>query len=96
MLPRVSGFECVGVLLDHGFDPTVQRGDTMWLERDRCGVPVPLERELDEVVLAAILRLAGMTKDDFVIALARFAARSSFATSDRGCNTTAPPPEASG
>jgi hypothetical protein len=69
LLPHVSGDECVRVLLALGFDATGRRGDTMWLERDARGIPVPLEPSLEEPVLAAILRAADIAPREFDVLL---------------------------
>lgn len=67
-LPRLSGQECIAILLRHGFRVVRQRGSHIVLRRDEpfAQVVVPDHRELDRGTLRAVIRQSGLTVDDFV------------------------------
>ena len=67
-LPRISGRECVSALLEAGFYRKRQTGSHIVLRRDDpfCQVVVPDHQELDRGTLHAILRVAGLSLDEFI------------------------------
>ena len=67
-LPRISGRECVKVLLAMGFYFKRQQGSHIILRRDNpfSQVVVPDHNELDRGTLRAIIRQAGLSVDEFV------------------------------
>lgn len=66
-LPVISGRECIRALGQAGFYVKRQEGSHMILRRDDpfSQVVVPDHKELDRGTLRAILRLAGLTIEDF-------------------------------
>jgi predicted RNA binding protein YcfA (HicA-like mRNA interferase family) len=66
-LPRVSGRECVSVLVKLGFFLKRQHGSHLILRRQDpfCQVVVPDHRELDSGTFRAILRQAGLSVEEF-------------------------------
>lgn len=67
-LPSVSGRECVKALETVGFYFKRQEGSHVILRRDDpfAQASVPLHKELDRGTLRAIIRLAGLSVDEFV------------------------------
>ena len=67
-LPRVSGRECVKALGKVNFYFKRQEGSHIILRRDDpfAQVVVPEHPELDRGTLRAIIRLAGLSVDEFV------------------------------
>jgi predicted RNA binding protein YcfA (HicA-like mRNA interferase family) len=67
-LPSVSGRECIRALEKVGFYSKRQEGSHVILRRDDpfAQVSVPLHKELDRGTLRAIVRLAGLSVDEFV------------------------------
>ena len=70
-LPSVSGRECARALGTAGFRLRRQEGSHMVLRRDQpfSQVVVPDQKELDRGTLRAILRVAGVTVDEFIALL---------------------------
>ncbi len=66
--PRISGRECVKALAKTGFYLKRQAGSHMILRRDNpfAQVVVPDHDELDRGTLRAIIRLAGLSIEEFV------------------------------
>jgi predicted RNA binding protein YcfA (HicA-like mRNA interferase family) len=66
-LPRISGRDCAAALAKQGFTLRRQRGSHMILRRDDpfAQVVVPDHRELDRGTLRGIIRLAGLTVEEF-------------------------------
>jgi predicted RNA binding protein YcfA (HicA-like mRNA interferase family) len=66
-LPRVSGRQCVSVLLKLGFVIRRQHGSHIILRRESpfAQVVVPDHTELDTGTLRAILRQAGIPSEEF-------------------------------
>jgi predicted RNA binding protein YcfA (HicA-like mRNA interferase family) len=67
-LPRISGRECVKALSKAGFYLKRQEGSHMVLRRDDPfgQVVVPDHKELDRGTLRAIIRLSGLSIDEFM------------------------------
>ena len=67
-LPRISGRECIGALGKAGFYVKRQEGSHIVLRRDDPfgQVVVPDHHELDRGTLRAIIRMAGLSVDEFV------------------------------
>lgn len=67
-LPSVSGRECVKALEKAGFRFNRQAGSHIVLRRDNpfAQVVVPDHKELDRGTLRGIIRLAGLTIDEFL------------------------------
>jgi predicted RNA binding protein YcfA (HicA-like mRNA interferase family) len=67
-LPRISGQECVSALLKAGFYRKRQTGSHIVLRRDDpfCQVVVPDHQELDRGTLHAIIRVTGLSLDEFI------------------------------
>ena len=67
-LPSVSGRECIRTLEKIGFYFKRQEGSHVILRRDDpfAQVSVPLHKELDRGTLRAIVRLTGLSVDEFV------------------------------
>jgi len=66
-LPRISGAEVIKILTKFfGFRTLRQRGSHVTLTNDLVFLTVPLHRELDRGTLLAILRDAGISRDDFL------------------------------
>ena len=66
-LPRISGQNCVSVLLKAGFRVKRQHGSHIILRRDQpfAQVVVPDHAELDTGTLRSILRQANLSPDEF-------------------------------
>jgi predicted RNA binding protein YcfA (HicA-like mRNA interferase family) len=66
-LPVVSGQDCLKALCRAGFKLRRQESSHMILRRDEpfCQVVVPDHRVLDRGILRGILRVAGITPDEF-------------------------------
>lgn len=66
-LPRVSGKECVRVLVKLGFEVKRQHGSHIILRRSTpfSQIVVPDHPELDTGTLRGILRLAGISPEEF-------------------------------
>ena len=66
-LPRISGQECVRFLVKLGFEVKRQHGSHIILRRNTpfSQVVVPDHSELDTGTLRGILRLAGISPEDF-------------------------------
>ena len=66
-LPRISGAEVIKILSKFfGFRALRQRGSHVTLTNDSVFLTVPLHKELDRGTLLAILRDAGISRDDFL------------------------------
>ena len=66
-LPRISGAEVIKILTKFfGFRTLRQRGSHVTLTNDYVFLTVPLHKELDRGTLLAILRDAGISRDDFL------------------------------
>jgi len=67
-LPRISGRECVSALLKAGFYRKRQTGSHIVLRRDDpfCQVVVPDHQELDRGTLHTIIRVAGLSPEEFI------------------------------
>lgn len=67
-LPRISGRDCVSVLLKLGFQIKRQHGSHIILRRDSpfAQVVVPDHSELDTGTLRSILRQAAISPEEFV------------------------------
>ena len=66
-LPRISGAEVIKILSKFfGFRALRQRGSHITLTNDSVFLTVPLHKELDRGTLLAILRDAGISRDDFL------------------------------
>ena len=64
-LPRISGAEVIKILSKFfGFRALRQRGSHITLTNDSVFLTVPLHKELDRGTLLAILRDAGISRDD--------------------------------
>lgn len=68
-LPRVSGAEAVRTLQDLGFVVTRQRGSHIVMRRGSVGCVVPDHRELKTGTLVGVLKQAGVTPEEFIVAL---------------------------
>lgn len=64
-LPQVSGTEAVRALEKLGFEKLRQKGSHVVMRRATSGCVVPLHRELKKGTLAAILKQAGVSVEDF-------------------------------
>lgn len=67
-LPRISGRECAAALQKVGFQLKRRHGSHMIFRRDElfAQVVVPDHPELDRGTLRGIIRLAGLSTDEFV------------------------------
>ena len=67
-LPVVSGRECIKALSKRGFHFKRQEGSHIVLRRDNpfAQVVVPDHKELDRGTLKSIIRMAGLSTDDFL------------------------------
>ena len=67
-LPRMSGRACAAALQKVGFRLKRQHGSHMILRRDEpfAQVVVPDHPEIDRGTLRGVIRLAGLSMDDFV------------------------------
>ena len=66
-LPRISGAEVIKILSKFfGFRALRQRGSHITLTNDSVFLTVPLHKDLDRGTLLAILRDAGISRDDFL------------------------------
>ena len=67
-LPRISGRECVKVLNKIGFYFKRQEGSHIILRRNEpfSQVVVPDHKELDRGTLRAIIRMSGLSVDEFI------------------------------
>ena len=67
-LTRLSGQECVAILLRFGFHVIRQRGSHIVMRRDDpfAQVTVPDHKELDRGTLRAIIRQSGLSVEEFV------------------------------
>ena len=68
-LPPVSGAEAVRALEKLGFEKLRQKGSHVVMRRATSGCVVPLHRELKRGTLAAILKQAGISAEEFRKAL---------------------------
>lgn len=68
-LPVLSGAEAIKALERMGFEQIRQRGSHVVMRRGGVGTVVPLHRELKTGTLAGILRQAGVTQDQFLLAV---------------------------
>jgi predicted RNA binding protein YcfA (HicA-like mRNA interferase family) len=67
--PIVSGRETVRALERLGFAVVRQRGSHMVLRREASGCVVPDHREIKVGTLRGILRQAGVSMEEFIVAL---------------------------
>ena len=66
-LPRISGVKVIKILTKFfGFRTLRQRGSHVTLTNDSVFLTVPLHSELDKGTLLAILRDAGITRNEFM------------------------------
>ena len=67
-LPSASGRDCIKALEKVGFYFKRQEGSHVVLRRDDpfAQVSVPLHKELDRGTLRAIIRVAGLSVDEFL------------------------------
>ena len=67
-LPRISGRDCVKVLNKFGFYFKRQEGSHIVLRKDNpfTQVIVPDHKELDRGTLRAIIRMSGISVDEFI------------------------------
>jgi predicted RNA binding protein YcfA (HicA-like mRNA interferase family) len=67
-LPRISGRECVKVLNKFGFYFKRQEGSHIILRRNKpfSQVVVPDHKELDRGTLRSIIRMSGLSVDEFI------------------------------
>lgn len=67
-LPVISGKECIRALEKIGFYFKRQEGSHIVLRKDNpfCQVVVPDHKTLDRGTLRAIIRMAGLSVDEFV------------------------------
>lgn len=65
-LPVVSGFEVVKALTRAGCVIRRQRSSHVVLQKDRRVFTVPLHRELKKGTLNAIIKQAGLTREEFL------------------------------
>jgi predicted RNA binding protein YcfA (HicA-like mRNA interferase family) len=74
-LPRLSGIETVAALERMGFRKIRQRGSHVILRRESgtgaIGTVIPLHKELAPGTLRGVLKLAGISVEDFLAALGR-------------------------
>jgi len=68
-LPVVSGAEAIRALERLGFRVVRQRGSDIVLRRGNSGCVVPSHRELKLGTLAGLLKQAGVSTDEFLVAL---------------------------
>lgn len=68
-LPHVSGAEAVRALERVGFVVIRQRGSHVVLRRGSVGCVVPNHREIKVGTLAGVLKQAGVTAEEFRVAL---------------------------
>jgi predicted RNA binding protein YcfA (HicA-like mRNA interferase family) len=68
-LPRVSGREVIRALEKLGFVVKRQRGSHVILGRGSVGCVVPDHRELKTGTLHGVLKQAGVSVEDFLMAL---------------------------
>ena len=66
-LPRISGRECLKVLIKSGFYLKRQEGSHMIVRKDSpfSQLVIPDHKELDRGTLRAIIRQAGLTIEEF-------------------------------
>jgi len=70
-LPVISGVECVKALERLGYQIVRQKGSHAWLSfPGRSSVPVPLHKTFDRGTLRSILRVIGISVEEFVRLLA--------------------------
>ena len=65
-LPVLSGAEVVKLLERLSFEQVRQRGSHVVMRRSGVGTVVPLHKELKTGPLAAVIRQAGLTQDEFL------------------------------
>ena len=69
-LPRLSGLEVIKILNKIGFETRRQKGSHIILikeaEEKNLVTVVPLHKEIDRGTLLAIIRQAGLTKEEFL------------------------------
>jgi predicted RNA binding protein YcfA (HicA-like mRNA interferase family) len=67
-LPVISGRECVKALEKAGFQMIRQKGSHISLVREKpfAQVVVPDHKELDRGTLRSIIRMAGLSVDEFL------------------------------
>jgi len=69
-LPRLSGLEVIKILNKIGFETRRQKGNHIILikeaEEKNLVTVVPLHKEIDRGTLLAIIRQAGLTKEEFL------------------------------
>lgn len=67
-LPRVSGRECCKALVALGFVEVRQRGSHVVMRRGESGCVVPMHKEIKTGTLLGVLRQAGISAEEFVVA----------------------------
>jgi predicted RNA binding protein YcfA (HicA-like mRNA interferase family) len=65
-LPRLSGRETIAALERLGFERVRQHGSHVVLRRKNLGCVVPLHDELAVGTLRSILRVAGVSVEEFI------------------------------
>jgi predicted RNA binding protein YcfA (HicA-like mRNA interferase family) len=68
-LPHVSGGEILRALERLGLQKARQKGSHVVMKRDAKGCVVPLHGEVKIGTLAGLLRQAGVTPEEFMLAL---------------------------
>jgi len=68
-LPRISGREAIRALEKLGFVVRRQRGGHVVLRRGSVGCVVPDHKELKTGTLSSVLKQAGISVEDFLVAL---------------------------
>ena len=65
-LPRISGKECVRILMKAGFHEVRQQGSHVVMRKDNpfTQLVVPLHKELDRGTLRAIIRQSGLSLEE--------------------------------
>lgn len=69
-LPRLSGCKVIKILSKVGYKPARQKGSHIivvkFTNEGKKSVVVPNHKEIDKGTLLAIIRQAGLTKDEFL------------------------------
>lgn len=65
-LPVLSGEEVAKILMRIGFKPVRRRGSHLALVKGERIVIVPLHREIKKGTLLAIIKQAGLTREEFL------------------------------
>ena len=68
-LPVVSGKKCRKALARLGFEEIRQRGSHVVMQRGESGCVVPMHGEIKVGTLAGVLKQAGVSVEEFIVAL---------------------------